>query len=61
MNARIFSQKKSHEKLCFNGSTFRDSSMGTKLNQLWKTDETVMSDQLLFMWSTFRDSRKGKK
>ena len=29
--ARIFSQKKSHEKLFFKGSTFRDSSRGTKL------------------------------
>jgi len=31
MYARIFSQKKLHEKLFFNGSMFRDSSMGTKL------------------------------
>jgi len=26
-----------------------------------KTDETVMSEQLLFTWSTFRDSSMGAK
>jgi len=52
-------------------STFRDSSMGAKLNYFWKTHKTAMSprifsqnishEQLLFMSSTFHDSSVGTK
>jgi len=39
----IFHKNTSHEQLLFMWSTFRDSSMGTKLKYLWKTHETVKS------------------
>ena len=37
----IFHKNMSHEQLFFLSSTFRDSSMGTKLNYFWKVHETV--------------------
>ena len=52
-------------------STFRDSSMVTKLKYFWKTHLTVMSARnfsqkyvsrtIPFRWSTFRDSSMGTK
>ena len=37
----FFHKNMSHEQLPFMWSTFRDSSMGTKLKYFWKTHETV--------------------
>jgi len=65
-----FSQKNmSHEQVLLTWSTFRDSSMGTKLKYFWKTHEIVKSawifqknmshEQLPFMWSALRDSSMG--
>ena len=39
----FFHKNMSHEQLLFTWSTFRDSSMGTKLNYFWKTHESVKS------------------
>ena len=39
----FFHRNMSHEQLLFTWSTFRDSSMGTKLKHLWKTHERVKS------------------
>jgi len=39
----IFHRNMSHEQLLFTWSTFRDSSMGTKLKHLWKTHERMKS------------------
>ena len=67
----FFHKNMSHKQFLFTWSTFRDSSMGTKLKYLWKTHESVKSarifhinmshEQLLFTWSTFRDSSMGTK
>ena len=37
----IFHKNMSHEQLLFKWSTFRDSSMCTKLKYFWKTHECV--------------------
>jgi len=67
----FFNKNISHEQSLFTWSTFRDSSMGTKLKYFWKTHESVKSawifhrnmshEQLLFTWSTFCDSSMGAK
>ena len=59
----FFQKNMSHEQLLLTWSTFRDSSMGTKLKYFWKTHETVMSARIFsqkhvsqtipFTWSTF--------
>ena len=66
-----FHKNMSHEQFPLTWSTFRYSSMGTKLKYFWKTHETVKSawifhktmshEQLPFIWSTFRDSSMGTK
>jgi len=67
----FFQKNMSHEQLLLTWSTFRDSSMGTKLKYFWKTHETVKSaricsqkmshEKLPFMLSTFRDSSMDTK
>jgi len=37
----VFHKNMSHEQLLFMWSTFRDSSMGTKLKYFWQTHESV--------------------
>jgi len=39
----FFHKNMSHEQLLLTWSTFRDSSMGTKLKYFWKTHESVKS------------------
>jgi len=39
----FFNKNMSHEQSLFMWSTFRDSSMGTKLKYFWRTHETVQS------------------
>jgi len=40
---QFFHKNMSHEQLLFTWSTFRDSSMGTKLKYFWKAHETLKS------------------
>jgi len=67
----LFHKNMSHEQLLFMWSTFRDSSMGTKLKYFWKTHESVksawifsqkhVSRTITFHVITFRDSSMGTK
>ena len=67
----FFHKNMSHEQLLFMWSTFRHSSVGTKLKifekhmKLWSSLEffhkNMSHQQLPFMWSTLRDSSMGTK
>jgi len=67
----IFHKNMSNEKLLFTWSTFRDSSMGTKLKLFWITHQTgnppnsfhknMSHKQSHFTWSTFCYSSMGTK
>ena len=67
----FFHKDMSHEQLIFTWSTFRDSSMGTKLNIFEKLikvfsppeffHRNMSLEQLLSTWSTLRDSSMGTK
>jgi len=43
-----FHNNMSHEQILFTWSIFRDSSIGTKLEYIWKTDENVKSVRICF-------------
>ena len=67
----IFHNNMCNEQLLFTWSTFRDSSMGTKLKLFWITHQTgnplnsfhknMSHKQLLLMWSTIFDSSMWTK
>jgi len=67
----FFHKNMSLEQFLFTWSTFRDSSMGTKLKyfgklmKLWSPPDffhkNLSHEQSLLMWSTLRDSIMGTK